>query len=223
MDTDCQRLSSCRRGVLLSGIVFAGLVTCGPAWAQIGGVPADIAAPTSSAPVSGPQLSIAVADGRESVVAGDRLGYTVTVRNLGSTNLTGLQVSQTVPAGAVVKSVDSAGVAGHGAIRWRVRVKPAATVVLHATMAVGETPPDLLRLASVACATIGGDGRPIVCATHSDELPAGAAEAAGSSGMTTVTMTARQGWWYAAAGITVLLLGFLVAMVLRLRKRHRPL
>jgi uncharacterized repeat protein (TIGR01451 family) len=65
-----------------------------------------------------PPLNIAIDDGRTSVAAGDPLPYAITVRNLGSTPITGLQVSQSLPAGLTFGSADSAGQARSGTVMW---------------------------------------------------------------------------------------------------------
>jgi hypothetical protein len=88
-------------------------------------------------------------------------------------------------------------------------------------MAVSTTPKELLRLASVACASASTNGPPIVCATDSDQLPAGAAAQVSKAksalaSRPTVTSTSRN-WGYAAGGL-VLVMGAFVALSLRRRR-----
>ena len=54
---------------------------------------------------------------------------------------------------------------------WTVDPAKGPTVAFHTTMKVGDTPEDLLRLASVDCAGMTPEGPPIVCAAHSGRPP----------------------------------------------------
>jgi uncharacterized repeat protein (TIGR01451 family) len=132
-------------------------------------------APKPSAEATGPLLSIAVDNGRTAVAAGDELTYTVKVRNLGTTETKQLEISQSLPAGLTFVSADHGGAARDGRVTWSVDLKPGQESPLATVARVGETPSELLRLATVACATAKGGSKPLVCATHSDLLPAGAA------------------------------------------------
>lgn len=167
-----------------------------------------VAVPAPASP--GPQLSIAIGDGHATAAVGSRLTYTITVQNLGSTDLTGLVVTQSMPAGMELESADSSGGARAGGVVWNVSLKATATAVLHSTMTVYDTPPDLLRLASVACASTTEGQRPIVCATHSDQLPAGAA-----APTTTGSAGTHGGWWYFVIGCAMLGIATLMALLLR--------
>ncbi|GLZ39299.1 hypothetical protein [Actinokineospora sp. NBRC 105648] len=157
---------------------------------------------------SAPRLSIAVDNTHASAVAGDRLTYTVTVRNLGATDVSGLGVTQSVPAGLHFDTAEPDGRPRSGAVAWTVDLPPAAEAVFHSTMTVVDTPADQLRVATVACArTAGEDGPPLVCASHSAQLPAGAAAAAQAR--------APEPWmarnrWYVAGGLIVAAGGALV-------------
>jgi uncharacterized repeat protein (TIGR01451 family) len=144
--------------------LLAGLVMAAPATAR-------------TEPLA-PQLSISVDNGETSATVGDTLTYAIVVENLGATRIRHLQVTQTLPDGLDFTSADTSGVATKQAVEWTVDLAPTSQTVLHTTMEVVETPKDLLRLATVACAGLSADKAPVVCATHSDELPAGAAAAA---------------------------------------------
>jgi uncharacterized repeat protein (TIGR01451 family) len=197
------------------GLLAALSITC-LALANGAGMASAAAGPTpvGSGP-PGPQLSIAIGDGRTTTTVGNRLTYTITVENLGRTDVSGLTVTQTVPAGLELVSAESADAVQAGDISWNVNLEANATRVFHSTMTVVRTPPSLLRLASVACARAVGGARPIVCAIHSDQLPAGAAETmTGSAGS-----AARAGWWYFAGGLVMLSFGALIASLVR---RRRP-
>lgn len=130
---------------------------------------------------SAPQLSIAIANAETSVSVGDPLSYTITVKNLGSTAVRGLRVTQTMPPGLEFKSADAKGVAGKAQVRWKVDLKASGTSRLHSAMKVSKTPKQVLRLASVACGIAAGGKAPIVCATNSARLPAGAAAEAAAA------------------------------------------
>jgi uncharacterized repeat protein (TIGR01451 family) len=174
--------------------------------------------PTSS-PAGGPQLSIAVDDLRTSVSSGDQLTYATTVTNLGLSRVRGLALTQTVPAGLTFGSADSHGAAGAGTVRWTVTLAPSAKVVVHTTMTVTATPKDLLRLATVACATTAPTAAPIVCASDSDQLPAGAA-AASATATPAATSSSHAVGWVVVSGIVVLL-ALATAFVVARRRASR--
>lgn len=198
-----------------SAIVVLAL-TLGVLWSV--GSTGAAAAP---APAAGPQLSIAVDNGRTSVKKGDALSYTVTVRNLGDKKISHLQVTQTMPAGMSFTSADSRGTEKAGTIGWQIDVKAGATRTLHSKAMVTTTPDALLRLATVACATVSSKGPPIVCASHSDELPAGAAAASVAAGAGSSSSTLRT-WWLALAAVVVLGAGATLLLVRRRRGSLHP-
>jgi hypothetical protein len=94
---------------------------------------------------------------------------------------------------------------------------------------VGSTPGELLRLATVACAATAPDDTPLVCASHSDELPAGAEAArsaqaaAGAAAHTpeTVSEAGRPGtaWWWWLGGIAVVVVLAVAAALVLVRRR----
>jgi len=169
---------------------------------------------------TGPQLSIAVTNGHTSAAAGERLAYTVTVTNLGGAAVNNLWVTQSVPAGANFGAADAQGQQHSGAVTWRVKVKASGTAVLHTTMTVAaRTPQDLMRLATVTCAKLAVKGPPLVCASDSDQLPAGAAQEAA-----TVKAARTAGFWNTirgqvlGAGVAAVAVSLLVALLMRRRK-----
>jgi hypothetical protein len=105
-----------------------------------------------------------------------------------------------------------------GNVRWHLNLKATGNAAFHTTMTVSRTPAELLRLASVACVSTARSDRPIVCAAHSDQLPAGAAAAGGTAGRPAAN---QPGWWYVAGGLFMMLvvLAF-VRLVRRRRARH---
>ncbi len=180
---------------------------------------------TTSAVPGAPQLSVAVDDGRTSAAAGDLLSYTVTVQNLGATPLSGLQVTQSMPSGLTFESADSAGLATADMVTWKVDLRATGTATVHSTMSLTATPKELLRLATVACVSVSPAGPPVVCASHSDLLPAGRQAAASKS----ATRPARagpsnSGNWYVGGvvGIVLVLSGLALLITRRRRLAARP-
>ena len=196
------------------GLGLLAIGCCAPAYARA--APADAT----------PQLSIAVNDGGSSAAVGDTLAYTITVRNLGVAPVAGLTITQSLPAGMHFASADPAGTATSAGRTWRIALDATGTAVMHTTMPVLKTPDQLLRLATVACATAAHTTRPIVCASHSDQLPAGAAQAAkvakeakASAQVTKPAAPVGFGWWIGLAG-TVLLVAGTALVLIRRRKAH---
>ncbi len=206
--------------LLLTVVALAAtfLVAGTSAAAEVGGTTPGTA-PT-------PQLSIAVDDGHTTTVVGDTLDYTVTIRNLGPTAVTALRITQTTPPGLDFVSADLGGVVRSGAVEWDVDLDASGQATRHTTMKVVTTPDDLLRLASVACAITSVGAAPVVCASHSDQLPAGAvaeanrtAESSSDAAVATATSSNDAGRLLLGAGIVLLLAVVAVAVVLLRRRR----
>jgi uncharacterized repeat protein (TIGR01451 family) len=187
----------------------------------------ELSAPEVPDAMTGPQLRIEIDNGRTSTTAGDTLDYTVTVENLGTDDVAQLEVSQTVPQGMSFGSADGGGTAEADVVRWTTDLAADETATFHTTMTVTETPGDLLRLATVACATEAEADAPLVCATHSDELPAGAAAAAAAStidpGTTTQEGSGGSPSVPAIAGGVVAVAVIVAAGVFLARRRHASL
>ncbi|MDP9074135.1 MAG: DUF11 domain-containing protein [Actinomycetota bacterium] len=176
--------------------------------------------PASAVAAPTPQLSIAVDDGRASTAAGETLTYTVTVRNLGATPISGLQVTQTMPSGLSFLSGDSAGVATASTVTWHLDLAAAGTTTMHTTMSVSATPTELLRLATVACASVGTTASPIVCGSDSDLLPAGRRAAASRPVRGSAAAASSNGRWYGIGiGGAILMLVGLAALMAGHRRR----
>ncbi len=171
--------------------------------------PTPTRSPSAAArlPASGPGLSINVNDGRKAAQPGDQLTYRVEVHNIGTTAAPRLKITQTLPAGLKFISASPHGVVAAGQVAWHVGLPAGRTGTFSVTGQVGKTPKAVLRLATVACATAAGSSRPIVCAAHSDELPAGAA-----AGRQAATSTRPSGLRYGLAGALILLLGITGAL-----------
>ncbi len=214
---------------LLRRLTFAtsvGVVAC------VGSVDTAAAGPTpavATPAAHGPQLRIAVDDGRRSAAVGDSLAYTISVDNLGVQPVKGLMVTQTIPAGVQFHSARPDVSARRGSLTWHVDLGVAGKATMHSVMSLRPTPRQLLRLATVVCATLSPAGAPIVCASHSDELAAGAAEtsAAGAAvaaqqraGAHTSTAFAQR-WWYAGGGFLVVAVAISLFVVRDRRRRVR--
>lgn len=212
MPTDLHPATRGRLTALTSAVagVFLGLVA-------VTLLPSAAVASDAKAPA--PQLSIAIDNGRSSAAAGDTLRYTVRVENLGATRVTGLRVSQTTPAGLRVRAADAKGITDKAGVLWHVSLAPAGHRTMHTTMTVSRTPGELLRLASVACAAVSEKQAPIVCATHSDQLPAGAAARAAAAGTSVGgSSSSRTAWLGGTAGVVLLGLGIGAVVLVRRRR-----
>jgi uncharacterized repeat protein (TIGR01451 family) len=128
-----------------------------------------------------PELSIGVSDGRQHVQPGDLVTYAVKIHNIGKRNVPHLRIVQTLPAGMKLISATRHPAAHAGQLTWKLGLAAGRTGKFRVVGKVGQTPGQLLRLATIACAEIGTSARPVVCAAHSDELPAGAVAAAHAS------------------------------------------
>ena len=159
-----------------------------------------------------PGLTVTVSDGHIAARPGQVLTYLVTVRDTGSVAAPHLQghpnhvrraegpFRQRSRRGGGRAGV-LAGLAAGGSRTFRVVAR------------VTRTPAALLRLAAVACVTLPGSSRPVVCAAHLDRLPAAAAVApSGHSGLSAAA--------YAAIGLAAAVL-CLLAVIVRRRGRLR--
>lgn len=181
---------------------------------------ASTAAP-ASADTGGPQLSISVDDGQDETSSSATLHYRVTVSNLGGTTLRNLTVSQTLAPATKVVSVDDGGSTAKGEVRWAVDLAAGRSATLRTTVQVGkDLPPDLLRLATVACARTSPTAAPTVCGSDSDQLPAGAAAAQQERRLDAARSEHRTAWLLPTglvAGGLLLVGGVLAVTVLRRR------
>ena len=180
-----------------------------------------VAAPQAPAG-SGPQLSIAVTDGRTSVQEGDQLTYTVQLRNIGRHDVRRLRLVQTLPAGLRLISATRRPATRPGSLTWRISLPAGHTDTFRVTGRVGRTPGQLLRLATVVCASAGSGTRPIVCGAHSDELPAGAvagAQEGRAAASAASERTRREVLRPAAAGLGLLLIISVTWLLIRRRRR----
>lgn len=171
----------------------------------------------ADAPRRGPQLSIAIDDSQLSAAVGETRTYTITVTNLADKAAHGIHVTQTAPPGHHVDPVSSSATRAAGTVTWVRDVKAGGTVTLRSTMLVVATPDQVLRLAAVACAAPSAKAPPLVCATDSDQLPAGAA-AASAQPEATASDPLIPPWGYLAGAAIVLPVA--AWLLLRLRRRR---
>ena len=172
-----------------------------------------------------PGLTISVTDGRGAATAGDRLTYTVRVRDTGIAAAPHLKITQTLSPGLEFLSASGHGVATIGQVAWHASLPAGGTRTFRLTALVTRTPAEELRLSAVACVAVPGGGRPIVCAAHLDQLPAAAAAAAAESAAAAARPGSSSGHLpvYAAGGLAVLAAGLLTAIAgRRMRPKRRP-
>ena len=167
-----------------------------------------------------PRLSISVDNGRTAAQEGDQLTYTVTVHNIGTAGARNLHPTKSLPPGLKFVSADGHGAVRHGQIVWSADVGAGKDVTFHTTAKVQDTPDHPLRLATVACASTGAEAKPIVCATHSDQRPAGAAATEAAA----CRPVRQRAPWYVLVGVgllAVVVAGTLVAFCARRHARLR--
>jgi uncharacterized repeat protein (TIGR01451 family) len=162
-----------------------------------------------------PALTISISDGHVAARAGDKLTYTVSVRNSGPVAVRRLKVTETL-SGSEFLSASDHGVAAGGDVSWTASLPVGGRRTFVDVTRVTRTPPTLLSLAAVACVTLPGSSRPIVCAAHLDRLPAVAAASTSRSGHSVGNVR-----MYTAAGLAVLALGLVTAILARRRGRLR--
>ncbi len=184
-------------------------------------ISAAAVAPVFAAEPAAPQLSIAIDNGSSTASVGDQLNYTVTIKNLGPNSVEDLVVTQSLPPGLTFESADSQGTSSPEKVTWSLSLEANSEATLNSTTTVGATPDTLLRLASVACASTSATATPIVCATDSDQLPAGAAaESAAAPTVPSENGIANLAWVWWIVGAAAVILGAL-ALVLFPRGRRR--
>jgi uncharacterized repeat protein (TIGR01451 family) len=163
-----------------------------------------------------PGLTISVGDGHVTARAGDKLTYTVSVRNSGAVAVPRLKITQTLASGLEFLSASDHGVAKGGNVSWTASLPVGGKRTFVDVTRVTRTPASLLRLAAVACVTLPGSSSPVVCAAHLDRLPAAAAASTSRSGHSVGNVGV-----YTAGGLAVVALGLLTAIVARRRSRLR--
>ncbi|HEY2578584.1 MAG TPA: hypothetical protein VGI74_19960 [Streptosporangiaceae bacterium] len=155
-----------------------------------------------------PGLSINVSDGQTTARVGDRLSYTVNIKDIGTVAAPHLKITQTLQPGLRFLSASEHGAGTAGVVTWYAGVPAGGTRAFRADALVTRTPARQLRLAVVACAAVAGSSHPLVCAAHLDRLPASATArrahgaATASAGSDTLTYTVVGLVLFAVAALT---------------------
>jgi hypothetical protein len=128
---------------------------------------------TAAAQTNPPALSIALTNGVETVGAGTKVAYTVTVRNQGAKHLPGLRIEQELPAGATSPAAGQRARVVGGKAVWTADVRAHGRTVLTSSARVSTREAGALRAASTACAYLPKSQVPVVCSSDMDLLPTG--------------------------------------------------
>jgi uncharacterized repeat protein (TIGR01451 family) len=209
------RISRHGMNTQVSAALAAGLIAL-PA-AATGHPGAPRAAPAVPAPRI-PWLTVSVTDGHTVATAGERLAYTVSVRDTGTTAAPRLTITQTLAPGLELLRVSANGMATGRQVAWPASIPAGGTRTFHVVAQVTHAPARVTRLAAVACVTLPGGRQPVVCAAHLDRLPAAAAGPAPGSGSLSSSLPA-----YTAAGLATLAAGLLTVIAgrrIRIRRRQ---
>ncbi len=147
-----------------------------------------------------PGLSIAVTNGRNSVVPHSDETYAVTVRNAGSDPVT-LWVVGVVPRYATITAAAGGKATGH-TVTWKVSVAGGRSATRTVGVHVGAIPAGTYRVTVVADVYLGADtsGAPLIGSADSDRIPGVAEPTRSPSGTPTESHTGdRTSMWQLAA------------------------
>jgi uncharacterized repeat protein (TIGR01451 family) len=172
-----------------------------------------------------PGLTISITDGRTQARPGDRLSYTVHVRDDGSAAARNLRITLTLPSYLRFISAGQRARVTDGQVSWRSSLGPGQVAAFRMRALLARTPPGIARLAAVACASAGG-GKTVVCASHLDALPgAGRVERAASketASRTAARMTSGRSTRLILAGLAALTIAVLILYATRRTRVRRP-
>lgn len=174
-----------------------------------------LAVTASSGAVAGAQpssgLAIAMVGGGAAVHPGDRLHYSVTVRDTGGRAHTGVRMELTMPVGARAASVEGGGKAPEPWFAaWSLTVPAKGSVTVAADFIVGSPASGVKGYPASAC--VVADGVRMTCSTRIEQL-------AGASDVHGLASPASPVWPYWVAGAVVVLLASAYFVWLRLRRR----
>ena len=162
-------------------------------------------------------MAISVSDGVTSATSGDRLTYTISLRNDGAAGSGALDVRFEPPSGVDMTAVDHEGTRKDGVATWALDVPAGATMTLTVAANVGAPPAGANGLAGIAC--IVHNGTPSLCATDMNQIP-------GRSDINAVVdppapaPTDTSVPWLAGAGALAMVALFGVGGVLLIRRRR---
>src|SRR6266536_5217071 len=138
---------------------LAAVVLAGPLVALLSPLLSATASATTAGPADAaahaPELSIGVSDGRRHVQPGDLLTYAVKIHNIGKRDVPRLRIVQTLPVNMKLISATRHPARHAGQLTWQLNLPAQRTYTFHVVGRVGQTPRQLLRLATIACANIG--------------------------------------------------------------------
>jgi hypothetical protein len=185
---------------LTSGLLIALALTAGS-----GAVAAAQPAPSQN-------LAIALTGGAAQVHEGDRLHYTVTVRDTGARAHAGVRMELTMPIGARAGKVDGGGKAAEPWFAaWSLTVPAKGAVTVSADFVAGAPAAGVKGYPVSAC--VVAEGVRLTCSTRIEQV-------AGASDVHALTSPAASPVWpYWVAGVVVVLLASAYFVWLRLRRR----
>lgn len=166
------RLWPAGAALVLAAAVLVG--ACGLAAAD------ELPAPTR------PALSIKVDDGTMRTRTKQVHTYTVRLRNLGSADLNGMGLTETLPSGVALVSATDGGAADGGRVAWTVDLPAGQELIRTVQARVDKLPPGP-GVASTACAHLAGTTVPVVCSTDLNQIPSDA-ELADAAGLPKATL-----------------------------------
>jgi uncharacterized repeat protein (TIGR01451 family) len=106
-----------------------------------------------------PALIVSKADGGKPVGPGSTIDYTVTVRNVGNADATGVTVTDLVPANTTVSSVGDGGSSAAGTVTWSGQTVPAGgSIALHYSVTIGDIDPATVHQIVDDGLTVTADG-----------------------------------------------------------------
>lgn len=160
-----------------------------------------------------PALSIKVDDGTVKTKPKQVHTYTIRLRNLGSTDLNSMSLTESLPGGTtLVGTADGGTTRADGAITWTVDL-PVGQEVVRTVKARVDKLPSGNGIASTACIHLSGSAVPLVCSTDLDQIPSDA-ELASATGLRTTL--------FGGGAAAVAALGIGTWYVMRRRRRTAP-
>jgi uncharacterized repeat protein (TIGR01451 family) len=145
-------------GAVLAGSAALGLLQPGDASSAV--VPAPTVAP----------LSVSIDDERTGAAGGERLTYTIRVRNNGSDAVSAARISQRLPAALSPVAASSGGVVSRSEASWTVAVPARGEVAVRLTALVGSSRNSYPRLVTTGCVAASAAVPPAVCGSDVNAL-----------------------------------------------------